>query len=76
MTTHIIIICAKESSELALELALVYAMMHTPTHLIGWATCDTESPNLKFFKELGGQVHDVELSTVLAPYPTAQIIRL
>lgn len=75
MKTEVIIICTERSSELALELGLVYAMMQTPTHLIGSVNA-ADSPHLNFFKELGGQLHDTGLSVLLALYPTAQVIRL
>jgi hypothetical protein len=75
MTADIIIMCTKDSSELALELGLVYAMMQTPIHLIGSVNA-TESPHLDFFRELGGQVHDTDLSTLLRLHPTSQLIRL
>lgn len=76
MSSDIIIICAKDSSELALELGLVYAMMQTSTHLIGVPAPNGKSTNLDFFRELGGQIHDTEISSLLASYPSAQIIRL
>lgn len=75
MTTDVIIICTKNSFGFALELGLVYAMMQTSTHLIG-SVNGAESPHLDFFMELGGQVHDTDLSTLLLLHPNAQIIGL
>ena len=75
MNPGVIIICTERSSGLALELGLVYAMMQTPTHLIGSVNA-ADTPHLDFFKELGGQVHDIDPSALLRLYPNSQIIRL
>lgn len=76
MTADIIIVCAESSGDLALELGLVYAMMQTSTHILGLQRGASQSSNLAFFRELGGELHDTDLSSLLALYPTAQIMRL
>ena len=76
MTADLIIVCAESSGDLALELGLVYAMMQTPTHILGLPRGASQSPNLAFFRELGGELHDTDLNSLLALYPTAQIMRL
>lgn len=76
MTTDIIILCTENSADRALELGLVYAMMQTSTHILGLPRGASQSPNLAFFRELGGMLHDTDLNSLLALYPTAQIMRL
>ena len=76
MTSGIIIVSTKSSGDLALELGLVYAMMKTPTHILGLPPEAKQSSNLAFFRELGGELHDTDLTSLLALYPSAQILRL
>jgi hypothetical protein len=76
MTSDIIIMCTERSAELALELGLVYALMQTSTHILGFPPTASQSSNLAFFHELGGKLHDTDLKALLALYPTAQVMRL
>ena len=76
MTAEIIILCTENSADLALELGLVYAMMQTSTHILGLPREASQSSNLAFFRELGGELHDTDLNSLLALYPSAQILRL
>ncbi len=74
--TTVIILCAKDGSGLALELGLVYSMMQIPTHLHGLSERDSDTPQLAFFQELGGQVHHADLCALLTLHPNAQVIRV
>ena len=76
MTTDIIILCTENSADVALELGLVYAMMQTSTHILGLPPEASQSSNLAFFRELGGKLHNTDLTSLLALYPSAQILRL